>query len=128
MPGDCFHWRGHRALIVTEPTVSGLHDMERVAQLAAHFKVPAMVCVNKFDLNPDQTQAIEKLAKEKNMTVLERIPFDPVFTKSMVQGKTIFEYNTESIVGQAVKQIWRKIIESPVMNEKANALIQILIK
>jgi MinD superfamily P-loop ATPase len=105
-------------LIVTEPTVSGLHDMERVAQLAAHFKVPGMVCVNKFDLNTDQTQAIEKLAKEKNMTVLERIPFDPIFTKSMVQGKTIFEYNTESTVGQAVKQLWRKIIESPVMNEK----------
>jgi len=107
-------------LIVTEPTVSGLHDMERVAQLADHFKVPAMVCVNKFDLNTDQTQAIEKLAKEKNMTVLERIPFDPIFTKSMVQGKTIFEYNTESTVGQAVKQLWRKIIESPVMNKKAN--------
>ena len=92
-------------LIVTEPTVSGLHDMERVAQLAAHFKVPGMVCVNKFDLNTDQTQAIEKLAKEKNITVLERIPFDPIFTKSMVQGKTIFEYNTESMVGQTVKQI-----------------------
>jgi len=107
-------------LIVTEPTVSGLHDMERVAQLADHFKVPAMVCVNKFDLNTDQTQAIEKLAKEKNMAVLERIPFDPIFTKSMVQGKTIFEYNTESTVGQAVKQLWRKIIESPVMNKKAN--------
>jgi MinD superfamily P-loop ATPase len=107
-------------LIVTEPTVSGLHDMERVAQLANHFKVPAMVCVNKFDLNTDQTQAIEKLAKEKNMMVLERIPFDPIFTKSMVQGKTIFEYNTESTVGQAVKQLWKKIIESPVMNEKAN--------
>jgi MinD superfamily P-loop ATPase len=103
-------------LIVTEPTVSGLHDMERVAQLADHFKVPGMICVNKFDLNINQTQAIEKLAKEKNITVLGRIPFDPVFTKSMVQGKTIFEYNTESTVGQAVKQIWRKIIESPVMN------------
>jgi len=45
-------------LIVTEPTVSGLHDMERVAELAAHFKVPAMLCVNKFDLNLDQTEAI----------------------------------------------------------------------
>jgi MinD superfamily P-loop ATPase len=103
-------------VIVTEPTVSGLHDMERVAQLADHFKVPAMVCVNKFDLNTDQTQSIEKLAKEKKMTILGRIPFDPVFTKSMVQGKTIFEYNTDSIVGQAVKRIWKKIIESPIMN------------
>ncbi|MGD2029602.1 MAG: P-loop NTPase [Desulfobacterales bacterium] len=99
-------------LIVTEPTVSGLHDMERVAQLADHFKVPAMICVNKFDLNIGQTQAIEKLAKEKRMAVLGRIPFDSVFTKSMVQGKTIFEYNSESKVGQAVKQIWEKIMES----------------
>ena len=109
-------------LIVTEPTVSGLHDMERVAQLAAHFKVPGMVCVNKFDLNIDQTQAIEKLAKEKNITVLGRIPFDSVFTKSMVQGKTIFEYNTESKIGQAVEQIWKKIIESPVMNGKGEVV------
>jgi MinD superfamily P-loop ATPase len=109
-------------LIVTEPTVSGLHDMERVAQLADHFKVPGMICVNKFDLNVTQTQAIEKLAKEKNITVLGRIPFDPVFTKSMVQGKTIFEYNTESTVGQAVKQIWKKIIESPVMNKKGEVV------
>lgn len=103
-------------LIVAEPTVSGLHDMERVAQLAAHFKVPGMVCVNKFDLNPEQTQAIEKLAEEKKLTVVGRIPFDPVFTKSMVQGKTIFEYQTKSNIGQAVQQVWDKIIESPVMN------------
>ena len=53
-------------LIVTEPTVSGRHDMERVAQLAAHFNVPAMMCVNKFDLNLEQTSQIEKFAKGKN--------------------------------------------------------------
>jgi MinD superfamily P-loop ATPase len=105
-------------VIVTEPTVSGLHDMERVAQLANHFKVPAMVCINKFDLNTGQTRAIEKLAQEKNITVLGRIPFDPVFTKSMVQGKTVFEYHTNSTVGQSVKQIWQKIMGSSVMNEK----------
>jgi MinD superfamily P-loop ATPase len=95
-------------LIVTEPTVSGKHDMERVVRLAAHFKVPAMVCVNKFDLNLDQTHAIEKFAKEKNVSVLGRIPFDPIFTKSMIQGQTIFEYNKESETGQVVKQIWEK--------------------
>jgi MinD superfamily P-loop ATPase len=105
-------------LIVAEPTISGLHDMERVAQLAAYFKVPGMVCVNKFDLNPEQTQAIEKLAKEKKLTVVGRIPFDLVFTKSMVKGKTLFEYKTESNIGQTVQQIWDKIIESPAMNGK----------
>ena len=95
-------------LIITEPTVSGKHDMERVVRLAAHFKVPAMVCVNKFDLNLDQTHAIEEFAKENNVTVLGRIPFDTIFTKSMVHGQTIFEYERQSEAGEAVKQIWQE--------------------
>lgn len=96
-------------LIVSEPTVSGLHDMERVAQLAVHFKVPAMVCVNKFDLNPDQTESIEKLAKENNMTVVGRIPFDPVFTESMVHGQTVLEYVDNSKVRNSISEIWQNI-------------------
>jgi len=96
-------------LIVAEPTVSGLHDMERVAQLAAHFKVPVMVCVNKFDLNFDQTEAIEKLAKENNMTIAGRIPFDPVFTESMVQRQTVLEYVGNSKIRSSINEIWRNI-------------------
>ncbi len=95
-------------LIITEPTVSGKHDMERVVRLAAHFKVPAMVCVNKFDLNLDQTDAIEEFAKENNVTVLGRIPFDTIFTKSMVKGQNIFDYDLKSETGQVVKQLWGK--------------------
>ena len=97
------------ALIVTEPTVSGKHDMERVAELAAFFRVPAMVCVNKYDLNSDMGQAIEAYAKEKNMTVMGRIPFDPVFTKAMVQGETIIEYDSFSDGALAVKKIWEDL-------------------
>jgi MinD superfamily P-loop ATPase len=96
-------------LIVTEPTVSGRHDMERVVRLADHFKVSAMICVNKFDLNLDQTHAIEKFATESHVSFLGRIPFDPVFTQSMVQGKTIFECNGKSEAGRAVKRIWEEI-------------------
>ena len=96
-------------LVVAEPTVSGLHDMERVAQLAAHFKVPGMVCVNKFDLNFDQTEAIEKLAKENNMTVVGRVPFDPVFTKSMVKGQTVLEYVGNSKIRSSISEIWLNI-------------------
>jgi MinD superfamily P-loop ATPase len=99
-------------LIVTEPTVSGLHDMERVVQLAQTFKVPAMLCVNKFDLNLDQTEAIEKIARENNLMVLGRVPFDPIFTKAMIQGQTIFEYESETQTGQAIKQIWQKVGDS----------------
>ncbi len=103
-------------LIVTEPTVSGLHDMERAIELAEHFKVPSMVCVNKFDLNPEQTGAIENLCKNKNMTFLGKIPFDPVFTKSMVQGKTVFEYDNASDVNPVIKKLWSKIMGSTEMN------------
>jgi MinD superfamily P-loop ATPase len=96
-------------LIVTEPTVSGWHDMERVADLACHFKVPAMVCVNKFDLNPEISQAVERFAEEKGLRILERIPFDPAFTKSMVQGKTIIEYDEKSPGALAVRGLWESI-------------------
>jgi len=96
-------------LIVSEPTVSGQHDMKRVAELAAFFKIPAMLCVNKFDLNPAQGEAIEAFAREKGVRVLGRIPFDPAFTKAMVQGQTIAEFEPESAGCQAVRKIWEDV-------------------
>jgi len=98
-------------LIVTEPTVSGQHDMERVAQLAAHFKVPAMICTNKYDLNLELTRDIEKFAEEKNIACLGRIPFDPAFTRAMIQAQTVFEYSNGSEVNQEIKKIWQGIVE-----------------
>ena len=98
-------------LIVSEPTVSGLHDMERVVQLSDHFNIPAMVCINKFDLNLDKTLEIEKYANEKGVGVVGRIPFDSVFTKAMIQGKTVFEYDKDSNVCEAIKSVWAKTEE-----------------
>ncbi|MBN1849424.1 MAG: P-loop NTPase [Deltaproteobacteria bacterium] len=98
-------------LIVSEPTVSGRHDMERVSELAAFFKVPAMVCVNKFDLNVEETQRIEDFARQRDIQLMGRVPFDPVFTKAMVQGKTIFEYDDQSEGARAVKKIWGDLIQ-----------------
>ena len=93
-------------LIVTEPTVSGKHDMERVAELTAFFKIPAMVCVNKFDLNPEMGRAIESFALEKKIASVGRVPFDPAFTKAMVQGQTIVEFEGHSEGCRAVTEIW----------------------
>ena len=103
-------------VIVVEPTVSGIHDMERVVDLAAHFRVPGMVIVNKFDLNVGMTEAIEQLAEKRNILVLGRVPFDPVFTRSMVQGQTLFEYGEESPTRRVVRDTWAKIVSSPSMN------------
>jgi MinD superfamily P-loop ATPase len=96
-------------LIVTEPTLSGHHDMDRVVALAHHFGIPASVCINKFDLNPDMTETIEEYAGQRGLPVVGRIPFDPVFTEAMVQKQTIIEYNSGSEAAQAVKGIWEKL-------------------
>jgi len=96
-------------LVVTEPTVSGVHDMERVIQLADFFKTQAVVCVNKYDLNPEKAGEVEDFAVQKGLAFLGRIPFDPIFTKAMVQGRNIFEYDPGSEACHAVRQIWEKI-------------------
>jgi MinD superfamily P-loop ATPase len=102
-------------LIVTEPTVSGLHDMDRAAQLAAHFKVPGMVCVNKYDLNPEKATEIEARAAFYGMNVVGRIAFDSVFTKAMVQGQTLPEYAPKADATRQVMEIWQEIIASEAM-------------
>jgi len=102
-------------LIVTEPTVSGLHDMDRAAQLAAHFKVPGMVCVNKYDLNQEKATEIEARAAFYHMNVVGRIAFDPAFTKAMVKGRTLPEYEPQGDASRQVKQIWQQIIASDAM-------------
>ncbi len=98
-------------LVVTEPTVSGSHDMQRVVELAAYFKVPAMLCVNKFDLNPELSQKIEDYAAGKGLPCLGRVPFDPLITRAMVQGKTIFEYDGQSPAAEAIRGVWQRLSE-----------------
>jgi MinD superfamily P-loop ATPase len=102
--------------IIVEPTVSGLHDMRRVAELAMHFKVPGLLCVNKYDLNMEMTEKIEVYGLERNMTLLGRIPFDHVFTKAMIQGKNIVEHAPDSLASQSIKEVWAKIMKYPSMN------------
>jgi MinD superfamily P-loop ATPase len=102
--------------IIVEPTVSGMHDMQRVAELAVHFKVPGLVCVNKYDLNMDMTEKVEAFGRAHNMVVLGRIPFDPIFTKAMIEGKNVLEYAPDSPVAASIKEVWKKIITFPSMN------------
>jgi MinD superfamily P-loop ATPase len=74
-------------LIVTEPTVSGIHDMARAIELCQHFKVPVMVCINKFDLNPDNCATIERMARDGGLPVVGRVPFDQAFHPGHGTGK-----------------------------------------
>jgi len=96
-------------LIVAEPTLSGQHDMERVAQLASHFDIPTAICVNKFDLNVKMTEAIEARARELGMKVVGRVRYDAAVTKAQVMRATVVEY-TGGAVAQEVRALWRHIV------------------
>lgn len=103
-------------LIVAEPTVSGLHDMERVAGLARHFNIPAMAVINKFDLNPEMTDQIEAFAEKADVRVIGRLPFDTTFTEAMIEARTVIEYEKNSPAGINLIDIWNNIISGPEFN------------
>ena len=83
--------------------------MQRVVELAGHFKVPCMVCINKFDLNPDQTAVIQSYARVNDIPVVGRVPFDKQFTDSLVLGQTIVEFCGDNGLGASIKQVWKDI-------------------
>jgi MinD superfamily P-loop ATPase len=95
-------------LVVAEPSVSGRHDLERVGELAEHFKIPVMACVNKADLYPEAADAVEELCRRRGYRFLGRVPFDPSFSKAMVEMKTIVEYQ-DGPARRAVTELWRQV-------------------
>jgi MinD superfamily P-loop ATPase len=98
-------------LIVAEPTVSGLHDLDRVARLARHFQVPVSVCVNKADLHGETARAIEGLCRERGYDFAGHLPFDPAFTRAQVEGKTIIE-DDDGPGRRAVTEVWEHLRKS----------------
>jgi MinD superfamily P-loop ATPase len=95
-------------LIVTEPTVSGVHDMERILKLTAHFGVPAVVIINKADLNSGQAQRIEEIALAHGSRVIGRIPFDRVVNDALMAGKTVIEYG-QGAAAEAIRNAWKSL-------------------
>jgi MinD superfamily P-loop ATPase len=97
------------ALLVVEPTVSGIHDLERALGTVRHFGVPALVCINKADLNPGHTMAIETYCAGQQIEVVGKLPFDTVVTEAMIQGRPVTEFQPEGAVAAALRQSWRRI-------------------
>ncbi|MGD0645254.1 MAG: (4Fe-4S)-binding protein [Candidatus Bathyarchaeia archaeon] len=92
------------ALVVTEPTLSGIHDLERVLKLLDHFNVAPFVCINMYDVNTGNTNEILSFCKENGIEVVGTIPFSSEVTQAMVNGKTIVEYSPESsVAGEIMK-------------------------
>jgi len=92
-------------LVVTEPTLSGLHDAIRVIDVAKHFGIPVKLVINKYDLNPEMSEKIEKYCKKNGISLIGKIGFDKSVVEAMVDGKTIIEYRDTSVKGE-VQEIW----------------------
>lgn len=98
------------ALVVTEPTLSGIHDMERIAQTARHFKIPTACCINKHDINPENSARIEDWCQKNSIPLAGKIPFDEDVTRSMVNLIPLPEYSNNA-ASREIKNIWEKINE-----------------
>ena len=98
-------------VIVTEPTMSGIHDMQRVAELLQKFRVKTTVIINKYDLNLENTEAIELYCHNHDIEVLGKIRFDPIMTKSMVATKTLPEFAPDNEITQLLRNVWDRILE-----------------
>ena len=96
------------ALLVTEPTLSGIHDLERVIGVCRHFGIPPLVCINKYDLNEENSYQIENYCQREGIEVAAKIPFDNVVTEAIVQGLPVVEY-CDNKVTQQIKKLWQII-------------------
>jgi MinD superfamily P-loop ATPase len=95
-------------LAVTEPTLSGLHDLRRVAELASHFSIPTAVCINKFDINPEISREIRQYCQEQGIRVVGQIPYERTVIQALVRKQLIITM-PETIVAQSLQAIWTEL-------------------
>lgn len=97
------------ALIVTEPTVSGIHDLERILETTSYFHIPAFVVINKADIYPQGTQDIATYCAKLDIKVIGHIPFDPIVTEAMRNGEPITAYQETAPASRALRTVWQLI-------------------
>jgi MinD superfamily P-loop ATPase len=96
------------AVVVTEPTLSGIYDLKRVIGVCRHFSVPTIVCINKYDLNEDNTRQIKDYCNDESIDIAVEIPYDNVVTEALVRGLPVVEYADNGISHQ-IKLLWEAI-------------------
>lgn len=99
-------------ILVTEPTLSGIHDLDRILGVAEHFKIPSVVCINKLDINPDNVKKIEDYCQKNNIPIVGKLSYDNIATEAMIEGKTVIEYhnNNNSKLSTEVRGMWDNIM------------------
>jgi MinD superfamily P-loop ATPase len=98
------------ALIIVEPTAAGIHDMRRVLKTAAHFDIPAMVCINKADIYPEGISQIEEFCQANGIQVVGKIPFDTAVIEAMVEGEPVTAYRQGAPASVALKDTWSQVV------------------
>jgi len=96
------------ALIVTEPTISGMHDMERVTQVSRHFGIPTKLVINKYDLNPGNSETIKQICEQHGVEVIAQLPFSRSVAESIVEGIPLVEFSGNGI-SHDIAQLWERI-------------------
>jgi MinD superfamily P-loop ATPase len=99
-----------KVVIITEPTISGLHDMQRIMGIVQKFNLKAYVIINKHDLNDSMSSRIKKWCKENNITFSGQLPFDKIMVEAMVQAKSITELNPDLDISKKIEVIWNRIV------------------
>jgi MinD superfamily P-loop ATPase len=99
-----------KVLIVTEPGISGLSDLKRTVELVQGFKYPAMVLINKYDLNPEMTLNIEHYCEKVKVPIIGKLAFEPQITEAMLNCKSIVEWMPKSETSKALNRIWKIIL------------------
>lgn len=106
--------------VVTEPTLSGLHDLRRVIDLTAHFNIPATVCVNKADINPEMTAQIAAYCAERALPVAGTLPYDPLITEAVIRQRPVTELAPDAAISRLIQQMWERLEQQLREKDAAN--------
>ena len=98
-------------LLVTEPSLAGLHDLERVLGTLRHFHIPSVICINKADIYPEGTKAIRTFAADEGIDIVGEVPYDENILKAMVEGKPVTLAYPESPAGMSIQKVWEKVYQ-----------------
>ncbi|WP_304303279.1 ATP-binding protein [Chromatium okenii] len=99
----------NQVLAVTEPTLSGIHDLQRVAELCAHFHIPLMVCINKYDINSDNAAQLHQWCANNEIAVVGQIPFDQAVNRALVARRSVIDVDCGAVT-IAVRQLWETVL------------------
>jgi MinD superfamily P-loop ATPase len=113
------------ALIVAEPTVAGVHDMKRILQTTGHFRLPALVCINKADIYPLGSKLIEAYCWDNDFEIAGKIPFDETVTEAMVHGEPVTASRPDAPASLAITEVWRSVMKSLSIQNISSSLQEI---